>query len=125
MDYNTLTYQDWLRGWKSWASNRKRGKLAQFIVGLLEAGEGARLVWAVNTPCGRFEWRALVMCELHTCFEEAYLSVNKQKCLCTKCLFIEHVDASSTSPPRSHYDVVRSLCPYTQDPPSRTVVHLW
>lgn len=42
MDAASLEYHDWLRGWKSWASNRKRGKLAQFIVELLEAQSGAK-----------------------------------------------------------------------------------
>lgn len=42
MDAASLEYHDWLRGWKSWASNRKRGKLAQFIVELLETQNGAK-----------------------------------------------------------------------------------
>lgn len=42
MDAASLEYHDWLRGWKSWASNRKRGKLAQFIVDLLETQNGAK-----------------------------------------------------------------------------------
>ena len=42
MDAASLEYHDWLRGWKSWASNRKRGKLAQFIVELLETQSGAK-----------------------------------------------------------------------------------
>ena len=79
----------------------------------------------VNTPWWtRFEWRALVMCDLCTCFEEAYLFVNKQKCLCTKCPFIEDVDALSTDPSNLYCDVVRLLCAYTRPSPLCAAVHL-
>jgi hypothetical protein len=64
MEYNSLAYEDWLRGWQSWASNRKRGKLAQFIVGLLEKGEGAR--W-VDITKGKFE-----LTEWHSIAQEWY-----------------------------------------------------
>jgi len=47
-----FTQTDWLQGWRRWAESRKRGKMAQFIVDLLEKGVNGR--W-LDITVGKFE----------------------------------------------------------------------
>lgn len=47
-----FSHGDWLQGWRRWAESRKRGKMAQFIVELLETGANGR--W-LDITTGKFE----------------------------------------------------------------------
>ena len=51
-----FTHTEWLQGWRRWAESRKRGKMAQFIIDLLEKGAsgGASGRW-LDISIGKFE----------------------------------------------------------------------
>ena len=57
--YPQFSSTEWLQGWRRWAESRKRGKMAQFIVELLEKGASGR--W-LDITAGKFElteWHAI------------------------------------------------------------------
>ena len=62
--YSQFTHTDWLQGWRRWAESRKRGKMAQFIVELLEKGANGH--W-LDITVGKFE-----LTEWHTIAQSWY-----------------------------------------------------